>query len=158
MVRHLSWWHGHNQTISMDKRRFMSTRLDAPAFGGTMKMREKARIAYEAENAKYKFSKLSNAVTRPPVSFKAGTLLMLWRKKVRPKKVSGQWVGPVRALVRKGNTVWADTQTTIIKARTTQLRACTKRGELQAALRTPQSIAHQSRWRLFSSPSQDATS
>ena len=140
--------HGHNQTIgSTGFSPFQWTRGSScpqgqlpaginpsKAFGGAFKMREKGRIAYEAENAKYKMSKLSNAVTRPPVSFKTGTLLMLWRQRMKPGKVSGQWTGPVRVLVQEGKTVWLATGATIIKARTTQLRACTKREELQATL------------------------
>lgn len=100
--------HGHNQTIGSNGfSPFQWTRGSScpqgqlpaginpsKAFGGALRMREKARLAYEAENAKYKLSKLNNAKTRPPVTFKPGALLMLWRQRVRPGRVAGQWTGP----------------------------------------------------------------
>lgn len=111
--------HGHNQTIGSNGfSPFQWTRGSScpqgqlpaginpsKAFGGALKMREKARLAYEAENAKYKLSKLNNAKTRPPVTFKPGALLMLWRQRVRPGSVAGQWTGPVRSLLQEGGTV-----------------------------------------------------
>ena len=140
--------HGHNQTIgSTGYSPFQWTRgsscpqgqlpagIDpSKAFHGALKLKEKARVAFEAENAKYKLSKLNNAKTRPASTFQPGTLLMLWRQRVRPGKVGGQWTGPVRALIQEGNTVWVATGATIIKARTTQLRACTQREQMQAML------------------------
>ena len=140
--------HGHNQTIgSTGYSPFQWTRgsscpqgqlpagIDpSKAFQGALKLKEKARVAFEAENAKYKLSKLNNAKTRPASTFQPGTLLMLWRQRVRPGKVGGQWTGPVRALIQEGNTVWVATGATIIKARTTQLRACTQREQMQAML------------------------
>ena len=140
--------HGHNNTIGVSGfSPFQWTRGAAhpqgqfpmgidpsKAFAGQLKMREKARMAYEAENAKYRLSKLNNSVTRPPQTFKPGSLAMLWRQRVRPGRTTGQWVGPVRVLVQEGATVWTATGSSIIKARTTQLRACTKREEMQSML------------------------
>lgn len=140
--------HGHNNTIGVSGfSPFQWTRgashpqgqfpmgIDpSKAFAGQLKMREKARMAYEAENAKYRLSKLNNSVTRPPQTFKPGSLAMLWRQRMRPGRTTGQWVGPVRVLIQEGATVWTATGATIIKARTTQLRSCTKREEVQSML------------------------
>ena len=52
------------------------------AFGGLLKIREKARLAFEWERARDRFSKLANAATRPPVKVATGQLVMLWRQKM----------------------------------------------------------------------------
>lgn len=104
------------------------------AFGGMLKLKEKARVAFEMESAKSRLSRLSNAAPRPSTSYKQGQLLMLWRQRNRPGKVSGMWVGPVRLLLQEGQTLWLATGATLIRARLQQVRSCTRREELQAAL------------------------
>ena len=56
------------------------------AFGGILRLKEMARIAFEQEHAKYKLSKLSNALRRSPTSFKSGDLVMIWRQRMKPGK------------------------------------------------------------------------
>ena len=104
------------------------------AFAGQLKMKEKARIAYEQENAKYKLSKLNNAVGRRPMSYKPGSLVMVWRQKMKPGKVQGHWNGPVRVLLQEGSTLWLASGAALIKAKTNQVRECSKREDLQATL------------------------
>ena len=67
-----------------------------------LRLKEKAKVAFEMEPAKDRLSKLNNSAGRPPQSFKPGDLLMLWRQKNKPGKVSGTWVGPVRLLLQEG--------------------------------------------------------
>ena len=50
-------------------------------FSGILKLKEMARLAVEKENARYKLSKLGNSVTRPPMAYKTGGLVMLWRQR-----------------------------------------------------------------------------
>ena len=104
------------------------------AFGGLLRLKEKARIAFEQEHAKYKLSKLNNALGRSPTSFKTGDLVMLWRQRMRPGKTSGHWQGPVRVLLQEGSTLWLGSGSTLLRAKTNQCRECTKREELQATL------------------------
>eukprot|EP00435_Cladocopium_sp_Y103_P066671 s182_g29.t1 len=104
------------------------------AFGGILKLKEKARIAFEQEHAKYKLSKLNNALGRTPQSFSPGSLAMLWRQRMRPGKTTGHWQGPVRNLLQEGSTLWLGSGSTLIRAKTKQCRECTKREELQASL------------------------
>ena len=59
---------------------------------------------------------------------------MVWRQRVRPGKVSGQWVGPSRVLLQENHTLWLAKGATLIKARTNQVRAVTRREELQSSL------------------------
>eukprot|EP00438_Fugacium_kawagutii_P033053 Skav206312 [mRNA] locus=scaffold3460:26186:29314:+ [translate_table: standard] len=98
------------------------------------------------ESAKHRLSKLSNTVGKAPTSFRPGDLLMLWRQKNRPGKVSGGWVGPVRLLLQEGGTLWLATGATLIRARTTQVRKCTKHEDLAsmmegtAVLSTPTTV------------------
>eukprot|EP00435_Cladocopium_sp_Y103_P023442 s1426_g5.t1 len=104
------------------------------AFDGMLKLKEKARIAFEVESARSRLSKLNNTTPKPVQVFKMGQLAMLWRQRARPGKMSGSWIGPVRVLLQEGGTVWAATGATLIRARTIQLRACTRREEMQATL------------------------
>ena len=104
------------------------------AFGGMLKLKEKARIAFEMESAKSRLSRLTNAAPRPPTSYKQGQLLMLWRQRNRPGKTTGMWVGPIRLLLQEGQTLWLATGATLIRARLQQVRPCTRREELQAAM------------------------
>eukprot|EP00435_Cladocopium_sp_Y103_P022896 s1673_g5.t1 len=104
------------------------------AFGGLLRLKEKARIAVEQEHAKYKLSKLNNALGRSPMSYRVGALVMLWRQRMRPGKTSGHWQGPVRVLLQEGSTLWLGSGSTLICAKTNQCRECTKREELQATL------------------------
>lgn len=104
------------------------------AFSGLLRLKEKARIAFEQEHAKFKLSKLNNALGRSPASFKPGALIMVWRQRMRPCKTSGNWQGPVRVLLQEGSTVWLGSGSTLIRAKTNQCRECTTREELQASL------------------------
>ena len=104
------------------------------AFQGLLRLKEKARIAFEQEHAKYKLSKLNNALGRSPASFKPGALVMIWRQRMRPGKVGGHWQGPCRVLLQEGSTVWLGSGASIIRAKTNQCRDCTNREELQATL------------------------
>lgn len=97
-------------------------------------MKEKARIAFEQEHAKQKLSKLGNALGRSPASFKPGDLVMLWRQRVRPGKVGGNWTGPVRVLLQEGSTLWLGSGSSLVGAKTNQCREVTTREQLQASL------------------------
>ena len=74
------------------------------AFGGLLHLKEKARIAFEQEHAKYKLSRLNNALGRSPSSFTPGAMVMIWRQRMKPGKTSGHWQGPVRVLLQEGST------------------------------------------------------
>ena len=140
--------HGHNQSIGSNgfspfqwTRGSSAPEPDLPigldpskAFGGMLKLKARAKIAYEMESAKVRLSKLNNTVARPSASFKTGALVMVWRQRVRPGKVSGQWIGPLRVLLQENHTLWLATGATLIKARTNQVRSVTRREELQASL------------------------
>ena len=140
--------HGHNQCIGPTGfSPFQWTRGSAApmenipiglnprrAFDGMLKLKEKARVAYEMESAKSRLSKLNNTVPKPVQVFKPGQLAMLWRQRAKPGKTSGVWVGPVRVLLQEGGAIWAATGATLIRARTVQLRHCTKREELMSNL------------------------
>ena len=102
-------------------------------FEGLLHLKEKAKAGYELESAKQRLSKLNNSVGRAPQVFKPGDLLMLWRQKNRPGRVTGAWVGPIRLLLQEGGTLLA-TGSTLIRARTNQVRACSKNEELSAML------------------------
>ena len=104
------------------------------AFGGLLHLKEKARIAFEQEHAKYKLSRLNNALGRSPSSFTPGALVMIWRQRMKPGKATGHWQGPVRVLLQEGSTLWLGSGATLIRAKTNQCRDCTKREELQASL------------------------
>ena len=104
------------------------------AFGGQLRLKEKARIAFEQEHAKYKLSRLNNALGRSPQSVKVGSLAMLWRQRIKPGKTTGHWIGPVRVLLQEGSTLWLAHGATLIRAKTNQCRECTRREELQATL------------------------
>ena len=104
------------------------------AFGGVLRLKEKARIAFEQEHAKAKLSKLNNALGRSPTSFRPGQLAMIWRQRMKPGKTSGHWQGPVRVLLQEGSTLWLGSGSSLIRAKTNQCRDCTKREELQATL------------------------
>ena len=107
--------HGHNQSIGANGfSPFQWTRgSDAPdpelpagidprkAFGGMLKLKAKAKVAFEMEYAKQRMSKLSNATARPVAKFQTGTLVMVWRQRMRPGKTSGHWVGPLRVLLQE---------------------------------------------------------
>ena len=140
--------HGHNQTIGPTGfSPFQWTRgADAPepslpvgidvrkAFGGMLKLKARAKIAYEMESAKSRMSKLSNATGRPSNQYKTGALVMVWRQRMRPGKVSGHWAGPLRVLLQEGNTLWLATGANLVKAKLNQVRHVTKREEQQASL------------------------
>ena len=104
------------------------------AYGGVLKLKEKAKVAFEMESAKIRMSKLNNTVTRPSAHYKTGALVMLWRQRMRPGKVSGSWVGPLRMLLHEGSTLWLATGSSIIKAKLNQVRAVTRREELMSSL------------------------
>jgi hypothetical protein len=96
-----------------------------------MKARERAKLDYDKEKARDKFSKLANSVGRPTMKAHTGQLVMLWRQKVKPGKVKGSWVGPVLV---EGSTIWLATGSTLVRAKLSQLRPVTKREELQSTL------------------------
>lgn len=104
------------------------------AFSGLLKARDRARIAYETEKAREKFSKLANAVTRPTMKCTTGQLVMLWRQKVKPGRVKGSWVSPLRVILTEGSTVWLATGATLVRPKMNQIRQVTKREELAATL------------------------
>ena len=130
--------HGHNQCIGATGfSPFQWTRGSASpmehlpiginprkAFDGMLKMKEKARVAYELESAKSRLSKLNNTVPQPVQVFRPGQLVMLWRQRARPGKTTGVWIGPIRVLLQEGGTIWAATGATLIRARAVQLRQC----------------------------------
>ena len=104
------------------------------AFGGMLKLKEQARINYEIANAKHKISRLNNSAPKPSVIYQSGQLVMLWRQRNRPGKVTGSWLGPTRLLLVEGGTAWLATGSTLIRARLNQIRPCTSREDLQASL------------------------
>ena len=104
------------------------------AFGGLLKAKDRAKLAYEKEKAQEKYSKLNNSTGRPPMSFKNGQLVMLWRQRPRPGKMAGSWIGPMRLILQEGSTMWVSTGATLIRAKVNQLRSCTRREELGATL------------------------
>ena len=140
--------HGHNQTIGPSGfSPFQWTRgSSAPmenipvglnpkkAFDGMLKLKERARVAFEVESAKVRLSKLGNTTPKPIQVFKPGQLVMLWRQKMKPGKTGGRWVGPVRLLLQEGQTLWLATGATLIRARVNQVRACTRREELVSTM------------------------
>ena len=87
------WVHGQDHFSDPPLPPGLDPRL---AMEGLLQARDKARLCFEKEKAKEKFSKLNNAKTRPPVNLKAGQLCMLWRQRIKPGKVKGSWVGPFR--------------------------------------------------------------
>ena len=140
--------HGHNQAIGpsgfspFQWVRGTSAPIDnipfgidpRKAFGGMLRLKEKAKVAFEMESAKARLSKLNNSIPRASASYKQGQLVMLWRQKNRPGKVSGSWIGPVRMLLQEGHTLWLATGATLIRARVQQVRPCTRREELRSTL------------------------
>ena len=140
--------HGHNQSIGPSGfSPFQWTRgSTAPlenlpvginpkkAYGGMLRLKEKARVAFEMESAKDRLSKLSNTVPKPSLVYKPGQLVMLWRQKNKPGKQTGLWIGPVRMLLQEGQTLWLASGATLIRARTVQVRPCTRREEMVSTL------------------------
>ncbi|CAK9007936.1 unnamed protein product, partial [Durusdinium trenchii] len=136
--------HGHDQTIGASGfSPFQWCRgSDAPeptlpvglrpreAFDGMLKLKAKAKVAYEMEYAKSRMSRLSNATGRAPNLYKTGALTMVWRQ----QGGKGRWVGPLRVLLQEGSTLWLATGSAIVKAKLNQVRAVTRREELQASL------------------------
>ena len=117
------------------------------AFGGLAKARERAKLAHEKERAAERFSRLSIAVGRPVNhKYNPGGLVMLWRQRVRPGKVKGHWVGPLRVIVQENSTLWLASGATLIRAKLGQVRPTTQPERLKAQLegtaiyRTPISI------------------
>ena len=104
------------------------------AFGGLLKARERVRNEVEKERARDRFSKLANSVTRPPMKCHTGQLVMLWRQRVKPGKVKGLWTGPLRVVVVEGSTVWLATGSSLVRAKMNQIRAVTRREELDATM------------------------
>ena len=104
------------------------------AFGGMLRLKEKARVAHEMESARQRLSKLNNTIPHKIATHKPGSLVMLWRQRNRPGKVSGGWQGPVRVLLQESQTLWLASGSSIVRARTLQVRPCTRREELQASL------------------------
>eukprot|EP00434_Breviolum_minutum_P042849 symbB.v1.2.038157.t2/scaffold5850.1/size23116/1 len=140
--------HGHNQTIGPTgfspfqwTRGSTAPETEIPlgldpkkAFEGMLKLKVKAKLAYEAEYARSRLSKLNNAIGRPSSTFKTGALVMVWRQRMRPGKTSGRWMGPLRMLLQEGNTLWLATGASLVKAKVNQVRLLTKREEQQSSL------------------------
>ena len=59
---------------------------------------------------------------------------MVWRQKVKPGKVKGNWTGPVRFVLMEGSTAWLVSGTTLIRVKLNQIRPTTKREDLEATL------------------------
>jgi len=79
------YFNGENLPISLDAKK---------AFRGLLKERERAKLEFAKKKAKDKFSKLANAIGRPPTKFQAGQLVMVWRQRVKLGKIKGSWTGP----------------------------------------------------------------
>ena len=94
------YFNGENLPISLDAKK---------AFRGLLKARERAKLEFAKEKAKDKFSKLANSVGRPTTKVHTGQLVMLWRQKVKPGKLKGSWVGPLRVILVEGSTIWLAT-------------------------------------------------
>ena len=104
------------------------------AFGGLVKNREKAMLAFEKERAGERFSKLANSIGRSVTSYKPGQLVMLWRQRVKPGKIKGGWTGPVRLILLEGSTAWLTSGATLIRAKLNQIRPTGQREDLDAML------------------------
>ena len=102
------------------------------AMAGLLKARERARLCFEKEHAKDKFSKLANARERPPVLVRVGELAMLWRQKVKPGKMKGSWYGPLRVVLIENSTIWLASGSTLIRAKNNQVRKVSERERLHA--------------------------
>ena len=136
--------HGHNQSVGGSGfSPFQWTRgSSAPfenlplglnpkkAFGGMLKLKESARVAYEHESARFRLSKLNSMTPKPVPVFKPGQLVMLWRQKMTPGKTGGRWIGPVRFLLQEGKTLLLALGSTLIR----EVRSCTRREQHVAAL------------------------
>ena len=135
--------HGHNNTInstgfcpfqwvrggSCPQENLLPGLNPRNAFGGVLRLKGKARVAYEQEHAKQRLSRLNNSVVRRPMACKTGDLVMIWRQRGK-----GQWVGPVRVLLQEGGTMWLASGASLIKARINQVRKCSRREELDASV------------------------
>lgn len=119
------YFNGENLPIGLDAKK---------AFGGLLKARERAKLEFAREKAKEKFSKLANAVGRPPTKFQTGQLVMVWRQRVKPGKIKGSWTGPLRVVLVEGSTLWLATGSTLVRAKNGQVRPVTKKEELTASL------------------------
>ena len=83
---------------------------------------------------------------------------MLWRQKVKPGRVKGSWVGPLRVILTEGSTVWLATGATLVRAKMNQIRQVTKREETGCYSRRNSShFVHQWRWKLSSGISKGGT-
>ena len=98
------------------------------AFARMLALREKAKAAFVKVEAADKLSRLNNAVTRKAEKYDTGSLIMLWRQRIRQGK--GGWTGPLRVLLQEGSTLWLATGATIIRAKTNQVRLCSAREEV----------------------------
>ena len=74
------YFNGENLPLGIDAKK---------AFGGLLRAREKAKIEFAKEKAKEKFSKLANAVGRPPTKFHTGQLVMVWRQRGNQARSKG---------------------------------------------------------------------
>ena len=106
------------------------------AFARTLALKEKAKAAFVKSDAAERLSRLNNSVQRRAEQYAPGTLIMLWRQRLRQGR--GSWVGPLRLLVQEGSTVWLASGATLIRAKTNQIRHRSSREEL---IHTTQGIA-----------------
>ena len=118
----------------LDDERLLPGIEPAKAFGGLMKNREKAQLAFERGRAGQRFSKLANAVGRQVSTYKPGQLVMVWRQRVKPGKIKGSWTGPVRLVPMEGTTAWLASGATLIRAKLNQIRPTTRKEDLDAVL------------------------
>ena len=118
----------------LDEQRLLQGIDPNRAFDKLVKEREKAKIAFERERARERFSKLANAIGRKVSQYKAGQLVMIWRQRVRPGKVKGNWTGPVRLVLMEGSTAWMTSGATLIRAKVNQIRPTSRREELDTSL------------------------
>ena len=100
-------------------------------------MRVRAKYHYERVKASETLSTLANTVPRRLENYQPGQLVMYWRQKAKPGKMSGHWLGPARLVLAEqcgSVTLWIVTGDALIKAEPNQIRKCTRREELQATV------------------------
>ena len=109
----------------------------AQAMQGLLELRRRAANAYQKAIANQVYSRLGNTTNRPAENFQPGDLAMIWRQKVKPGKMSGRWLGPVRILAveNQNRTYWIIAGNTLVKARSNQIRKCTRGEELGATVK-----------------------
>ena len=85
------WLRGNSLPVGLDPKK---------AFGQSLLLRTKAEEAFVKADAAIKLSKLKNTVARATGEYRAGSLAMLWRARVRHGH--GGWTGPLRVFFQEG--------------------------------------------------------